>query len=77
MGDEVVQAFEQDGRTMVYTRSGANTGIAFVLVHGIGMGHRVFRDLADRLQKRGYGTGRIEKILGRNFLSYAQRIWGA
>jgi membrane dipeptidase len=36
-----------------------------------------FRELADRLQKRGYTTGRIEKILGRNFLSYAQRIWGA
>jgi len=36
-----------------------------------------FRELADRLQQRGYTTGRIEKILGRNFLSYAQRIWGA
>ena len=35
-----------------------------------------FRELADRLQKRGYTTGRIEKILGRNFLSYAQNIWG-
>ena len=36
-----------------------------------------FHELADRLQKRGYTTGRIEKILGHNFLSYAQRIWGA
>ncbi len=35
-----------------------------------------FRELADRLQKRGYTTGRIEKILGRNFLRYAQDIWG-
>ena len=34
-------------------------------------------EVADRLQRRGYSTGRIEKILGRNFLSYAQRIWGA
>jgi membrane dipeptidase len=34
-----------------------------------------FRELADRLQRRGYSTGRIEKILGRNFLSYAQDIW--
>jgi membrane dipeptidase len=36
-----------------------------------------FRELADRLQQRGYSTGRIEKILGRNFLSYARQIWGA
>jgi membrane dipeptidase len=35
-----------------------------------------FRELADRLQRRGYTTGRIEKILGRNFLRYAQDIWG-
>jgi membrane dipeptidase len=35
-----------------------------------------FRDLADRLQRRGYTTGRIEKILGRNFLNYAQEVWG-
>jgi membrane dipeptidase len=35
-----------------------------------------FRELADRLQRRGYSTGRIEKILGRNFLSYAQEVWG-
>ncbi len=36
-----------------------------------------FRELAGRLERRGYTTGRIEKILGRNFLSYAQQIWGA
>jgi membrane dipeptidase len=35
-----------------------------------------FHDLADRLQRRGYTPGRIEKILGRNFLNYAQDIWG-
>jgi membrane dipeptidase len=34
-----------------------------------------FHELADRLQRRGYATGRIEKILGRNFLRYAQDIW--
>jgi membrane dipeptidase len=39
-------------------------------------GVQQFRELADRLQKRGYTTGRIEKILGRNFLRYAQDIWG-
>jgi membrane dipeptidase len=36
-----------------------------------------FRELADRLQQRGYTAGRIEKILGQNFLRYAQDIWGA
>ena len=34
-----------------------------------------FYELADRLQQRGYTTGRIEKILGRNFLRYAQEVW--
>jgi membrane dipeptidase len=36
-----------------------------------------FYSLADRLQKRGYSTGRIEKILGQNFLRYARDVWGA
>ena len=36
-----------------------------------------FYDLADRLQRRGYSTGRIEKILGQNFLRYSQEVWGA
>ena len=36
-----------------------------------------FRDLADRLQRRGYSSTRIERILGRNFLRYAQDVWGA
>ncbi len=35
-----------------------------------------FRELAGRLERRGYTSGRIEKILGRNFLAYAQQIWG-
>jgi membrane dipeptidase len=34
-----------------------------------------FRDLAHRLERRGYRTGRIEKILGSNFLRYAQDVW--
>lgn len=53
MDGELVATFEQNGRTMVYTRSGTDTGTAFVLVHGIGMGHRVFRDLADELGRSG------------------------
>jgi membrane dipeptidase len=36
-----------------------------------------FHDLANRLQKRGYTTGRIEKILGMNFVRYAKDVWGA
>jgi membrane dipeptidase len=35
-----------------------------------------FYELADRLQRRGFSMGRIEKILGRNFLRYAQEVWG-
>jgi len=36
-----------------------------------------FHDLADRLQGRGHGTARIEKILGLNFMRYAKDVWGA
>ncbi|MFQ3555590.1 membrane dipeptidase [Streptomyces gramineus] len=36
-----------------------------------------FRDLARLLEKRGFRSERIEKILGRNFLDYADRVWSA
>ncbi|MFE0516808.1 dipeptidase [Streptomyces sp. NPDC058964] len=36
-----------------------------------------FRELIRLLEKRGYGSGRIEKIMGRNFLDYADRVWTA
>jgi membrane dipeptidase len=36
-----------------------------------------FRDLAARLDKRGYSSARIEKIMGQNFLRYAREVWGA
>ena len=36
-----------------------------------------FYELADRLQRKGYSTGRVEKILGQNFLRYARDVWGA
>jgi membrane dipeptidase len=35
-----------------------------------------FYELAARLQKKGYGAARVEKILGRNFVRYARDIWG-
>jgi membrane dipeptidase len=33
--------------------------------------------LADRLQKKGYTTGQVEKILGQNFVRYAKDVWGS
>ena len=36
-----------------------------------------FRKLATLLAAKGYGPRRIDKILGGNFLSYAEMIWGA
>ncbi len=52
-GEDVVSSYERDGRVMMCTRNGVRNGLAFVLVHGIGMGHRVFRDLADELGRTG------------------------
>jgi membrane dipeptidase len=36
-----------------------------------------FTDLAQRLQARGHSADRVDKILGGNFLRYAQDVWGA
>jgi membrane dipeptidase len=36
-----------------------------------------FRKLARLLAARGHKPARIEKILGRNFVRYAQEVWGA
>ncbi|WHO38566.1 membrane dipeptidase [Sphingobium sp. AP49] len=36
-----------------------------------------FRKLAGLLRAKGYSTARIEKILGGNFLTYAETIWGS
>lgn len=40
-------------------------------------GPEQFRDLARHLRARGYKEARVEKILGRNFVDYAARVWGA
>lgn len=40
------------------------------------LGPEQFRRLAARLAKRGHGPSRIDKILGLNFLRYAQGVWG-
>jgi membrane dipeptidase len=36
-----------------------------------------FQKLFGLLEKRGYTTGRIEKIMGANFLRHARCVWGA
>lgn len=36
-----------------------------------------FRKLEGMLRARGYKEARIEKIMGRNFVDYARRVWGA
>ncbi|HSX58912.1 MAG TPA: membrane dipeptidase [Tahibacter sp.] len=38
-------------------------------------GANQYLELAVRLEKRGHGTARIEKILGGNFLRYAKAVW--
>jgi membrane dipeptidase len=40
-------------------------------------GPEQFRELARLLEARGHTTGRIEKILGANFVRYARDVWGA
>jgi membrane dipeptidase len=40
-------------------------------------GPQQFHKLAQLLAQKGYSTGRIEKILGLNFLRYAELVWGA
>ncbi len=53
MSEERVATFRWKDAQMVYTESGLTGGDGFVLVHGIGMGHRVFRDLAEALGRAG------------------------
>ncbi|MGO4504788.1 MULTISPECIES: dipeptidase [unclassified Dyella] len=40
-------------------------------------GPQQFHKLAQLLAQKGYSTGRIEKILGLNFLRYAELVWGS
>ena len=39
-------------------------------------GPEQFHKLARLLAQKGYSSGRIEKILGLNFVSFAQAVWG-
>jgi membrane dipeptidase len=41
------------------------------------IGPNQFRVLASTLLKRGYSTGRLEKVMGANFVRYCRDIWGA
>ena len=36
-----------------------------------------FRRLAMLLERKGYASARIDKILGLNFVRYAREVWGA
>lgn len=40
-------------------------------------GPQQFHRLAQLLAQKGYSSGRIEKILGLNFLRFAQTVWGS
>lgn len=40
-------------------------------------GPQQFHKLAQLLAQKGYSSGRIEKILGLNFLRYAETVWGS
>lgn len=54
-GGEVsrTREFRRDDAVTVITESGRDDGPTFVLVHGIGMGHRYWSDLADALAREG------------------------
>ena len=39
-------------------------------------GPDLFRRLIARLERRGYASGRIEKIMGLNFVNFAREVWG-
>jgi membrane dipeptidase len=54
------------------TGEGADTYKFAVDMRGVNQ----FYDLADRLEKRGFSTSRIEKILGGNFIRYGRDVWG-
>ncbi|WP_166982806.1 alpha/beta hydrolase [Paramicrobacterium fandaimingii] len=45
--------FVSAGRTTIISVSGIDTGIDYVLVHGIGMGHRYWSDFAEALGRTG------------------------
>ncbi|MCW4457135.1 alpha/beta hydrolase [Microbacterium sp. MPKO10] len=45
--------FVSAGRTTIITESGIDTGIDYVLVHGIGMGHRYWSEFAEALGRTG------------------------
>lgn len=45
--------FRRGDKVTVITGSGASDGPVFLLVHGIGMGHRYWSDLADSLAREG------------------------
>ena len=53
MSTSTTREFHSKQRVTVITESGKHTGPGYVLVHGIGMGHRYWSALADELGKTG------------------------
>jgi pimeloyl-ACP methyl ester carboxylesterase len=53
MAVSATREYHDQQRVTIITESGLHTGPGFVLVHGIGMGHRYWSELADELDKHG------------------------
>jgi len=51
----------------------ADTYPFVVDLRGVGQ----FRKLQSLLAARGFSSGRIEKIMGANFVAFAREVWGA
>jgi membrane dipeptidase len=81
-GIDDMAAYREAMRVEVAARHAAGIGAAgenpdtlpFVAdLSGPDQFHRLIR----LLDRRGYSTGRIEKVMGLNFLAYARTVWGA
>jgi membrane dipeptidase len=81
-GIDDMAAYREAMRVEVAARHAAGIGAAgenpdtlpFVAdLSGPDQFHRLIR----LLDRRGYSTGRIEKVMGLNFLAYARAVWGA
>lgn len=81
-GVDDMTAYRRRLRTEVASRKAAGIGARGENPDTIPMvadlqGPGQFDKLAGLLRARGYREGRIEKILGGNFLRYARLVWGA
>ncbi len=81
-GIDDMAAFRAAMRGQVAARRAAGIGAAgenpdtLPFVEALSGPHQ-FRRLIALLDRRGYSTGRIEKIMGLNFLGFAREVWGS